>query len=168
MLTLPISRCIRLVAALTVAFAASPAPAHKSICGTSPSAPPTYSFGEPGDFAELTRKVRITMRDMSFEPAALTVNLGESIRFVITNASAIDHDFTLGDEAVQIEHRREMAAMTDIPAAHRIHRDAHAMFVPAGETRVLIWTFSRPGAFEYDCNMPGHFEAGMRGRILVK
>jgi len=58
--------------------------------------------------------------------------------------------------------------MTDIAAAHRIHRDAHAMFVPAGETRVLIWTFSGQGEFEFDCNMPGHFEAGMRGRISVR
>lgn len=150
---LPRFRCLRLVVAVAVAFAAPPTQAqtHKSICGTSRSGPPTYSFGEPGDFVELTRKVRITMRDMSLEPAVLTMKTGETVRFVITNASAIDHDFTLGDEATQLEHRREMAAMTDIPAAHRIHRDAHAMFVPAGETRVLIWTFSRPVTSKRAC-----------------
>lgn len=157
-----------LLAALTIVLAASSASAHQDVSGMSPSVPLTYSFGEPGDFAEVTRKVIITLRDMSFEPSELTVKKGESIRFVITNTSAIDHDFTLGDEATQIEHRKEMAAMTDMSAAHHHRHHAYAMLVPAGETRVLIWTFSRPGEFEYDCNMPGHFEAGMRGRIKVE
>lgn len=154
------------VAALVAAAWASPVAAH-SYCGAPLSGSQTYLFGEPGDFALLTRTVRVTMRGMSFVPEHVAVKTGESIRFVITNAGDIDHDFTLGDETTQLEHRKEMAAMTDIAAAHAHHPDAHAIFVPAGQTRVLIWTFSIPGNFEFDCNMPGHYEAGMRGEVSV-
>ena len=145
----------------------SPALAH-SYCGAPRSGPQVYLFGEPGDFALLTRTVRITMRDMRFFPDHVAVKQGESIRFIVTNQDEIDHDFTLGDEMTQQEHRKEMAEMADIAAAHANHNDVHAIFVPAGKTRVLIWTFSIPGNFEFDCNMPGHYEAGMRGNILVK
>lgn len=109
------------------------------------------------------------MGDMRFEPAAVSAKTGESIRFVITNPTATDHDFTLGDAAAQRLHRREMAAMSDIAAEHAHHRHHfNAIYVPAGQTRVLIWTFSHPGDFEFDCNMPGHYEAGMSGRISVR
>ena len=156
-----------LVSAVMVAAYLSPAAAH-SYCGAPRSGPQVYLFGEPGDFALLTRTVRITMRDMRFSPDHVAVKQGESIRFIVTNLDDADHDFTLGDEMTQQEHRKEMAEMTDIAAAHANHSDAHAIFVPAGKTRVLIWTFSVPGSFEFDCNMPGHYEAGMRGDVSVR
>jgi len=34
-----------------------------------------------------------------------------------------------------------------------------------GESRELVWKFSRPMEIEFACNMPGHYESGMLGRI---
>ena len=28
--------------------------------------------------------------------------------------------------------------------------------------------FTKPGAFEYACLVPGHLEAGMHGQVIVK
>jgi uncharacterized cupredoxin-like copper-binding protein len=32
----------------------------------------------------------------------------------------------------------------------------------------LLWKFTRKGEFEFACLVPGHYEAGMHGRIIVK
>jgi uncharacterized cupredoxin-like copper-binding protein len=39
--------------------------------------------------------------------------------------------------------------------------------VPAGKTGQIDWLFNRAGEFDFACLMPGHFEAGMVGRIVV-
>jgi uncharacterized cupredoxin-like copper-binding protein len=124
------------------------------------------SFGEPGKAADVTRTVAIVMHGMSFAPASVQVKQGEVVRFVVRNDSAIDHDFTLGDAATQTEHRKEMAeSMQSGHAMH--HHDGNAVSVGAGKTQELIWDFTRPERVEFACNIPGHYEAGMKGTITV-
>lgn len=36
-----------------------------------------------------------------------------------------------------------------------------------GETSQLTWRFGDAASLEYACHEPGHYEAGMRGRITV-
>lgn len=122
-------------------------------------------FGHAATPEVAARVVRVTMGDLSFSPDRLTVKRGETIRFVLRNDSAIDHDFTLGDAATQAMHRRDMAA----GHMHGAHHDAaNAVMVAAGGQAELAWTFDQPGVVEFDCNVPGHFEAGMRGEVTVQ
>jgi uncharacterized cupredoxin-like copper-binding protein len=37
--------------------------------------------------------------------------------------------------------------------------------VKVGETKEPLWKFTRGGRVEFDCNVPGHHEAGMKGLI---
>lgn len=129
--------------------------------------PAGFSFGTPGKAAEATRTVTVVMKEMSFEPAAVTVKPGETIRFVVRNESDVDHDFTLGDTVTQTAHRREMAEMMEKGGEMHHHDDANAVMVKAGTRAELVWKFTRPGSLEYDCNIPGHYEAGMKGTIRV-
>jgi len=126
-----------------------------------------FSFGEPGLTAKVDRKMAVTMNDMSFEPAFLEVRTGETVRFTVVNKSQVDHDFTIGDDATQKKHRAEMLEMIEKAGNMDHHDDPNAISVKAGETKELIWKFSRAGKFEFDCNMPGHYEAGMKGVIAV-
>ena len=104
---------------------------------------------------------------ISFLPAHLDVKAGEEVRFVVMNTSAITHDFTLGDTATKTAHRQAMAAaMKAGREAHHDH-DGNAITVQPGTTQTLAWLFTTPGVFEYDCNIPGHFEAGMKETITV-
>jgi len=127
-----------------------------------------FVFGEPGKVAKVTRTVKITMKDISFEPASLQIAQGETIRFVVTNSSQVDHDFTIGDVKTQKAHRKEMSEMMQMSGDMHHGDDPNAISVKAGQTGELIWKFSRAGNLEFDCNIPGHFEAGMTGRIAVK
>lgn len=116
--------------------------------------------------AQPVRDITVTMGDMSFSPDHLTVKAGEKVRFVLRNTSAIDHDFTLGDAATQAVHRARMAEGHGGHGDHGGH-DRNAVMVPAGGTAELVWTFDRAGELEFDCNVPGHYESGMRGQLTV-
>jgi uncharacterized cupredoxin-like copper-binding protein len=43
------------------------------------------------------------------------------------------------------------------------HDDPNAVMVQPGETKELIWTFTKTENVEFGCNVPGHYEAGMKG-----
>ena len=47
------------------------------------------------------------------------------------------------------------------------HDEPYMAHVASGRTGELVWTFNRAGEFEFACLIPGHFEAGMIGRIAV-
>lgn len=126
------------------------------------------SFGMPGKASEVTRTVTVEAGDMAFNIAALRIGKGETIRFVVTNTDEIDHDFTIGPAAMQAKHRAEMMEMMgDGAAMAKMHDDPNAVYLKPGETRELIWTFSNVAELEYACNVPGHYESGMRGSFRV-
>ena len=57
------------------------------------------------------REVSVTMTDeLRFEPDALTVAAGETVRFVVHNAGASDHEFLIGDDP---ESGRETVGLVD-------------------------------------------------------
>jgi uncharacterized cupredoxin-like copper-binding protein len=47
------------------------------------------------------------------------------------------------------------------------HSDPNAVLVKARETKELTWKFGAATQLEYDCKVPGHYEAGMTGGLLV-
>lgn len=120
-------------------------------------------LGAPGDAGKVTRTVAVSMSDaMRFTPATLRVKKGETIRFVVKNTGRIKHEMVLGTVAELKEHA---AVMTRFPEME--HDDPNAISVDPGQTGELIWAFSKAGKFDFACLVPGHFEAGMRGKISV-
>jgi len=120
-------------------------------------------FGGPGDAKDVSRVVELSLRDsMRIEPNRLNARQGETLRLRIRNTGAVAHEFVLGTQAEIIEHRDMMRTM---PAM--MHDDANAVSVAPGGTAELIWRFSKPGTFLYACLVPGHWEAGMQGTVIV-
>jgi uncharacterized cupredoxin-like copper-binding protein len=127
---------------------------------------PMKTYGKPGDPKKVSRTVTIVGRDIAYDARALTFKTGETVRFIFVNRGEQPHEFTIGDKAEQEEHRRAMAEMSDM--ADMDHSDGNSVSTEAGETKELVWTFTKPGAFEFACNYPGHAEAGMVGTITVE
>ena len=48
------------------------------------------------------------------------------------------------------------------------HEEAHITHVKPGKTGAIIWQFTKAGEFQFACLVPGHFEAGMVGTVIVK
>ena len=48
------------------------------------------------------------------------------------------------------------------------HDSAHHVAVAPGATSEIVWQFGRAGTVEFACLIPGHFEAGLKGKVAVK
>lgn len=48
------------------------------------------------------------------------------------------------------------------------HDEPWIAYVSPSDAGEVIWTFSRAGEFFYACLLPGHFEAGMLGKMRVE
>jgi len=111
------------------------------------------------------RTVRIKALDaLRFEPASVTVTVGETVRFVVTNTGSTKHEFFVGDEAAQMAHEEEMGMGASMgPSDMRMA----ALELAAGETKETTVTFDEAGSILYGCHEPGHYEGGMVGTIAV-
>jgi len=122
------------------------------------------AFGQPGDPAKVSRSVAIDMNDtMRYSPARIGVKRGETIRFVVKNSGQIKHEVVLGTVK---ELREHAALMRKFPEME--HADPNQLAVDPGKTGELLWQFTKPGTFDFACLQPGHYEAGMHGKIAVK
>lgn len=123
-----------------------------------------FAFGSSANAANADRVIEIrTTDDLRFEPAGITVASGETATFRLTNDGALVHDFTLGDQATQDQHEAEMSEMGGMA-----HDEPNVATIPAGETVELTWTFGEEGTVLIGCHQPGHYAAGMTGRITVE
>jgi uncharacterized cupredoxin-like copper-binding protein len=122
------------------------------------------ALGEPGDPAAPARTVAMTMTDdMRFTPAAISVRRGETIRFVVRNAGEVRHELTLGTKAELRAHARAMEKFPEME-----HDDPNAATVEPGESKTVLWRFTKAGVFDFACLQPGHMQAGMTGRVTVR
>ncbi|WP_281686385.1 cupredoxin family protein [Pseudomonas citronellolis] len=143
-----------------------------------------YDFGKPAAAARATRSVEVTLGEMYFEPKSLQVKAGETVRFVIHNKGSLLHEFNLGNAALHAEHQKEMQQMqamgmlTPTGMSHGMagmdhskmmkHDDPNSVLVEPGKTAELTWTFTRATELEFACNIPGHYQAGMVGRLTIE
>jgi uncharacterized cupredoxin-like copper-binding protein len=126
-----------------------------------------FSAGEPGDPNKPARviKVRMTEGDnkMTFEPALIELRRGEQIRFIVRNEGDEDHEFILATVAENHKHGEIMKKNPEME-----HDDPNAQRVLPYSSKELLWRFTKRGEFEFACLIPGHYEAGMHGKIIVK
>lgn len=121
-------------------------------------------LGQPGNPAKVSRAVDITMSDaMRFSPSSIKVKRGETIRFRVKNTGQIKHEMVLGSRAELQEHAKTMAKFPEME-----HEDPNAISVEPGKSGELVWRFTKSGNFDFACLVPGHFEAGMQGKIAVR
>jgi uncharacterized cupredoxin-like copper-binding protein len=126
-----------------------------------------FSAGEPGNPKRASRTIAITMNEsdgkMLFSPNRIEVRRGEQIRFVLTNAGYLDHEFMIATPEENTKHAAMMKKYPDM-----VHDDPNGKSVKTKQKGQLIWRFTKPGTFEFACLIPGHYEAGMLGTIVVK
>lgn len=117
------------------------------------------------------RSVNVHMDDsMRFMPDRLEVQAGETVRFVVHNGGAVPHEFVLGTDKEIAEHAELMRQLAAQPAADHAHQHGGggaALSVKPGEMGELVVTFAQAGPVQIACLVPGHYEAGMVGRIDV-
>lgn len=104
--------------------------------------------------------VRITIHFSHFSPSVVSVPAGTTVRFVVDNTDPIDHEFIVGDEALQEQEEVSTETVHDGSLPGQIS-------VPAGTIRSTTYTFGAPGSLIFACHVPGHYAYGMRGALRI-
>ena len=111
-------------------------------------ASPTSSEVTPASAApDGSQQVTIDVgNSMKFEPAAISVQAGQPVELTLRNAGQMPHDFTLNEGVAQ-------------PVK---------LTANGGQTASGTFTLDKPGTYTFECSMPGHAAAGMRGTITAQ
>ena len=89
-------------------------------------------------------RITVTATEFKFEPATLTVGRGETINLTVKNTGAIEHTWVF--KAVGFK-----------------------MTVGPGKAETKTFTApTAPGTYDIDCDVAGHKDAGMSGKLVVK
>lgn len=149
------------------------------------------SIGELGTKARASRTITIKLGDNFFDAEKIQVKKGETIRFKLKNTGEFLHEFNIGTAKMHAEHQKEMVAMMEhgmltatgiIPqmtnmdhstmgmngASGMMHDDLNSVLIEPGKTKELVWKFSEQATLEFACNLPGHYESGMVGKIKMR
>jgi nitrite reductase (NO-forming) len=92
--------------------------------------------------ADVASQIHVTAREFRFDPSSIQVAVGQPVTLVLDNAGTIQHN-------LQIEGRDDR------------------LVASPGQTAKATVEFDTPGEYTYVCTIPGHKEAGMRGKLLV-
>jgi uncharacterized cupredoxin-like copper-binding protein len=121
-------------------------------------------FGREGDPRKVTRVINIDTSDtMRYFPDHVTVKKGQTVRFQVRNAGQLPHEMVLGTMDDLKKHAALMKKNGDVD-----YEEPNVARVEPGESGRIVWQFTRAGEFYFGCLVPGHFEAGMIGTIVVR
>lgn len=122
------------------------------------------AFGREGDPKKVSRTVKVDMSDaFRFTPSAVVIRRGETVKFVVSNSGKQLHEMVLGTAQELREHAELMKKFPGME-----HADANMAHVKPGAKGEIVWQFNKAGEYQFACLIPGHFEAGMVGKVVVK
>ena len=110
--------------------------------------------------AKPSTSIEIVIHYSHFEPSEISVPVGVPVTITIRNDDPIDHEWIVGDAAVQQKHRTGTELLhPSIPTE---------LVIPAGQTRVTTITFGQTGSLQYICHLPAHEAYGMVGTVTIR
>ena len=120
-------------------------------------------WGIAGDAKMAKRTIKIEMLDtMRFKPDRIKVKRGETLRLLVSNTGQVMHEYVLGTKAYIDEHAELMKKFPEME-----HDEPHMAHVGPGKKGEIVWTFNQVGEFYFACLLPGHYESGMVGKVVV-
>ncbi len=128
--------------------------------GTHEEEPMVDGDSYPVAIGEVTSEYEVTLTEFSFGGDSLDLTPGETVRFILTNNGAVEHEFRLTTEEEAAEH---------LEGGHGTHGEETGdilVMVPPGMMRMVEMTLPADAAFDLvACLIPGHYEAGMFGIV---
>ena len=143
-------------------------------------------IGEKGDPNKVDRIIKIKMYDNYYEPNSIKVKKGETIKFIVQNLGEMVHEYNIATKEMHIKHQPEMEKLVEheILLGDKIdmkkmkemskkdhslsHSHLNSVMVEPKKTGEIIWKFSKDINLEMACNVPGHYETGMVGKIIFE
>ena len=122
------------------------------------------------------RTIELEMKDVLFSPSTLTVRGGERVLLRFRNAGTTDHEFMAGREPRADGGYKEdlfqglpVRMVGGSAEGHAMSHGGFGLIVANGRSGAIEFTVpSKPGTYEFACFIPGHYEAGMRGTLVIE
>lgn len=94
-----------------------------------------------------TQEISVDIKEFKFTPSEIQIKPGK-VKFEVTNSGSVAHEFLIFEsgKTTPIVSMKNMAN---------------------GQTRESSVVEIKEGVYEMGCYLPGHFEAGMKGKIIV-
>ncbi len=112
------------------------------------------------------RQIEIAMREWGFGPGRIMLEPGETVRFVVTNAGTIPHEFMFmppqGMAAVAYRLERADWNITEHEAIYE------RPIVLPGDSFEVVVAVERPGTWMFMCMFPYHMQFGMMGTAMTE
>ncbi|MDF0751532.1 cupredoxin domain-containing protein [Marinobacter sp. 71-i] len=90
-----------------------------------------------------TRTVEVVAKEFTFEPSRIEVAPGSRVEIKLVNEGNLSHNLHIAGEGMKTET------------------------IQTGHTDTVTVTAPENGKLEFFCNVPGHKQAGMRGKIVA-
>jgi uncharacterized cupredoxin-like copper-binding protein len=138
------------------------------------------SFGWTAGAAK-AQKITITLREHSFTPAKIALQAGVPAEIRLINEGTLKHEFT-----AYVTPRGKVSDWDEYVMANTYFKDlgevgaefegigavagtrVFEVEVQPGKEAELKFTPTRKGTFEMACHVEGHYEAGMKGLVVVR
>ena len=142
-------------------------------------------IGHKGNELNIDRVINIKMYDNYFEPNFVKIKKGETIKFLISNKGSLVHEYNIGTKEMHLEHQDEMQKLVDNEIIkggeidklkmkimskkdHSLaHSHSNSVMLEPNQIGEIIWKFTKNVDLEMSCNVPGHYQSGMLGKIII-
>jgi len=123
------------------------------------------------------RAVSVEMTDFAFQPRELRLRSGDLVTLVLKNKGTVAHEIMAGSGEIQHDggYATDLFGQVDVRVSGGAKPDhVHAkggFMVVVGKGTTAHATFTvpaRPGVYEIGCFQPGHYLAGMVGRLVIE
>jgi len=106
-----------------------------------------------------TTNLEVSMTDFAYMPNSFIVPAGEEITLKLQNDGAVAHEFVI------MKYGTEVGA--DFGAEDKENIYWQIQLASAESMTTTFIAPSDPGEYQIVCNIPGHFMAGMVGKLTV-
>lgn len=89
------------------------------------------------------RDIQVVATDLAFEPRVVEIRAGEPVNITLANDGAVFHDLSIP----------QLGFVLDADPGQQVSGSL---------------TVDEPGSYEFECGVPGHADAGMRGTLEVR
>ncbi len=107
-----------------------------------------------------TLEKTITATEWKFDPEQFTVKKGRKTRLIFKNKGSVSHNLAIGNFPLEQRNLEEQDKNSQIMIKTET-------IIPGKKDSITV-TFSKTGEFPYWCDVSGHREAGMKGKIIVE
>ncbi len=111
-----------------------------------------------GGAAAPATSLKVVGTEFAFAPQDVSVPAGQDVTVAFQNDGAVDHEWVVLRKGTQIKSEAEFQESMVLSRIDSI---------PAGASATGSFTFTEAGRYQIICALPGHFAAGMQGKLTV-